>query len=175
MCIFVCFSSRRTYWWRNVYVSGFVFVVFSRWYRRLDGFVCWRQCPHRVWNIRSRRPSVHIQSDACVHITLAVTQNICRRLGARCSSVVTAFAHGAMDRRIDPSWWTHWAICRSSQCSTTGVTKVVYVLSCLWDGAYKRTLVVDVAAAGFISLYLSGPLPYVRRHITVNKMWWVRR
>ena len=27
--------------------------------------------------------------------------------GARCSSVVRAFAHGAMDRRIDPSWWTH--------------------------------------------------------------------
>ena len=24
--------------------------------------------------------------------------------GARCSSVVKAFAHGAMDRRIDPSW-----------------------------------------------------------------------
>ena len=38
-------------------------------------------------------------------------------LGARCSSVVRAFAHGAMDRRIDPSWWTHWAISRSSQCT----------------------------------------------------------
>ena len=25
-------------------------------------------------------------------------------VGARCSSVVRAFAHGAMDRRIDPSW-----------------------------------------------------------------------
>ena len=27
-----------------------------------------------------------------------------------------------------------------------------------------------VAAAGFLSRYLSGPLPYVRRHITGNKM-----
>ena len=27
--------------------------------------------------------------------------------GARCSSVVRAFAHGAMGRQIDPSWWTH--------------------------------------------------------------------
>ena len=27
--------------------------------------------------------------------------------GARCSSVVRAFAHGAIGRRIDPSWWTH--------------------------------------------------------------------
>ena len=42
--------------------------------------------------------------------------------GARCSSVVRAFAHGAMGRLINPSWWTHWAISRSCQCSTTGVT-----------------------------------------------------
>ena len=46
-------------------------------------------------------------------------------LGARCSSVVRAFAHGAMGRRIDPSWCTHWAISHSSQCPTTGVTKAV--------------------------------------------------
>ena len=39
--------------------------------------------------------------------------------------MVRAFAHGAMGRRIDPSWWTHWAISRPSQCSTTGVTKAV--------------------------------------------------
>ena len=25
--------------------------------------------------------------------------------GARCSSMVRVFAHGAMGRRIDPSWW----------------------------------------------------------------------
>ena len=25
-------------------------------------------------------------------------------MGARCRSVVRAFAHGAMSRRIDPSW-----------------------------------------------------------------------
>ena len=34
-----------------------------------------------------------------------------------------------------------------------------YVLSCLWDCAYKRTLAAN----------LNGPLPYVRRHITVTK------
>ena len=39
--------------------------------------------------------------------------------------MVRAFDHGAMGRRIDPSWWTHWAISRSSQCPTTGVTKAV--------------------------------------------------
>ena len=35
--------------------------------------------------------------------------------GARCSSMVRAFAHGAMGRRIDPSWWTHSAISRSKE------------------------------------------------------------
>ena len=54
-----------------------------------------------------------------------------------------------------------------------------YVSSCLWDDAYKRTLaanrnrVAHVAAAGFLSRYVSGPLPYVWRHITVDKMCWV--
>ena len=40
----------------------------------------------------------------------------------------------AMGRRIDPSWWTHWAISRSSQCSTTGVRKAVVcvILSVGW-------------------------------------------
>ena len=47
-------------------------------------------------------------------------------VGARCSSVVRAFAHGAMGRRIDPSWGgPTGAISRSTQCSTTGVTKAV--------------------------------------------------
>ena len=44
---------------------------------------------------------------------------------ARCSSVVRASAHGAVDRRIDSSWWTHLAIYHSSQCSTSGVTKAL--------------------------------------------------
>ena len=39
--------------------------------------------------------------------------------------MVRAFGPGAMDRRIDPSCCSHWAISRSSQCSTTGVIKVV--------------------------------------------------
>ena len=49
------------------------------------------------------------------------------------------------------------------------------MLSCLWDVAYKRTLAVisenvaHVGAAGFLYHYLSGPLPYIRRHITLNK------
>ena len=34
----------------------------------------------------------------------------------------------------------------------------------------ERERVAHVAAIGFLSRYLSGPLPYVRRHITVSKM-----
>ena len=41
----------------------------------------------------------------------------CQR-GARCSSVVRAFAHDAMGCLNDPSWWTHYAISRSCSCST---------------------------------------------------------
>ena len=41
-----------------------------------------------------------------ITINVVNHQNIAfhSKLGARCSSVVRAFAHGAMDRRIDPSW-----------------------------------------------------------------------
>ena len=109
------------------------------------------------------------------HIPLLLL-NLHHLAGARCSSVVRVFAHGAMGCRIDPSWWIHWAISLSSQCSMTGVTKAMVCirLSCLWDDAYKITLaanrkVAHVAAAGFLSRYLNGPLPYVWRHITVNK------
>ena len=37
--------------------------------------------------------------------------------------MVRAFAHGAMGRRIEPSWGG--PISHFSQCSTTGVTKAV--------------------------------------------------
>ena len=40
-------------------------------------------------------------------------------------TVVRAFAHGAMGRRIDPSWWNHSAIFHSSQCTMTGVAKAM--------------------------------------------------
>ena len=47
--------------------------------------------------------------------------------------MVRAFAHGAMGGRIDPSW--------------DGPIEIFLVpasvLSCLWDGAYKRTLAVN--------------------------------
>ena len=48
------------------------------------------------------------------------------------------------------------------------------MLSSLRGGAYERTLAAnrkEWRCAGFLSRYLSGPLSYVRRHITVNKLF----
>ena len=75
--------------------------------------------------------------------------------------------------------WTHWVISHSSQCSTTGVTKAVVCAILSGMVHIKEPLLLPervayVVAAGFLSHYLSGPLPYVWRHITVNKMCWVR-
>ena len=40
-------------------------------------------------------------------IEIEVIGDLRRNRGVRCSSVVRAFAHGAMSRQSDPSWWTH--------------------------------------------------------------------
>ena len=50
-----------------------------------------------------------------------------------------------------------------------------YVLSYLWNNPYKRSLAAKLSGlfsggSDFFSCCLSGPLPYVRHHITVNKM-----
>ena len=46
--------------------------------------------------------------DICLFV-VAVKRitRVFHRQGARCSSVVRAFAQGAISRRIDPLWWTH--------------------------------------------------------------------
>ena len=49
--------------------------------------------------------------------------------------MVRAFAHGAMGRRIDPSW--------GEPNELFLVPASAPRLSCLWDGAYKRTLAVN--------------------------------
>ena len=51
--------------------------------------------------------------------------------GARCSSVVRAFAHGAMGRRIDPSW-------RGPIELFLVQASAPHLLSCLWDDAANR-------------------------------------
>ena len=55
-----------------------------------------------------------------------------------------AFTHGAMGRRIDPSWGgpTELFLVTASAPRLV-LQRLWYVLSCLWDGAYKRTLAVN--------------------------------
>ena len=64
--------------------------------------------------------------------------------GARCSSVVRAFAHGAMGRRIDPSWGGPIELFLvPASVARLVEQRLWYVQSCLLDGAYKRTLAVN--------------------------------
>ena len=55
-----------------------------------------------------------------------------------------AFAHGAMGRRIDPSWGGPIELFLVPASAPRLVyQRPWYVISCLWDGAYKRTLAVN--------------------------------
>ena len=82
--------------------------------------------------------------------------------------MVRAFAHGAMGRQIDPSWGGPielFLVPASGMCyPVCGMAHIKEPLLLFTER------VAHVTAAGFLSHYLSGPLPYVRRHITVNKM-----
>ena len=61
--------------------------------------------------------------------------------GARCSSVVRDFAHGAMGRRIDPSWSGLIELFLVPASAPRLVQqRPWYVSSCLWDDAYKNNL-----------------------------------
>ena len=64
--------------------------------------------------------------------------------GARCSSVVRAFAHGAMGRRIDPSWGGPIELFLVPASAPRLVQqRPWYVLFCLWDGACKIILAAN--------------------------------
>ena len=58
--------------------------------------------------------------------------------------MVRAFAHGAIGRRIDPSWGGSIQLFLVPASAPRLVQqRPWYVLSCLWDVAYKRTLAVN--------------------------------
>ena len=62
-----------------------------------------------------------------------------------------------MGRRIEPSWCGPIELFLVPASAPRLVyQRLWYVLSCMWDGAYKRILVY-VAAAGFLSHYQNGP------------------
>ena len=63
---------------------------------------------------------------------------------ARCSSVLRVFAHGAVGRRIDPSWGgPNELFLVPASAPRLVKQRPWYMLSCLCDGAYKRTLAVN--------------------------------
>ena len=65
-------------------------------------------------------------SDLCPFLLCTFHIDFARWYGARCSSVVRAFTHGAMGRRIDPSCGGPIELLLvPAKCSTTGVTKAV--------------------------------------------------
>ena len=77
---------------------------------------------------------------------------------ARCSSAIRAFAHGAMGRRIDYSWGGPielFLVPASGMCNPV----------CGMVNIKEPLLLIDKCSlcggSGFISRYLSGPLPYV--------------
>ena len=86
--------------------------------------------------------------------------------------MVRAFAHGAMGRRIDPSVdplsyfsfqpvFHDWCNKGRDMCNPVHIKEPLLLIG-------KSS---PCGGRGFpLSHYLSGPLPYVRRHITVNKM-----
>ena len=55
--------------------------------------------------------------------------------------MVRAFAHGAMGRRIDPSWGGSIELFLVPASAPR--QRLWYVQSCMWDGVYKRTLAVN--------------------------------
>ena len=62
----------------------------------------------------------------------------------RCSSVVRAFARGAMGHRIDPSCGGPIELFLvPASAPRLMYQRAWYVLFCLWDGAYKRNLAVN--------------------------------
>ena len=58
--------------------------------------------------------------------------------------MVRTFARGAIGRRIDSSWGGPIELFLViASAPRLGYQRLWYVLSCLWDCAYKRTLAVN--------------------------------
>ena len=56
---------------------------------------------------------------------VSTTNEMVKNLSTTDFTCSTGWLTGLKNSRIDPLWWTHRAISRSSQCSITGVTKAV--------------------------------------------------
>ena len=77
--------------------------------------------------------------------------------------MVRAFAHGAIGRRIDPSWWSHLSFqpvlhdwCKKKAVVCYPICVMMHIKEPLLLIG-KRNL---CGSSGFPSSLLSGPLPY---------------
>ena len=79
--------------------------------------------------------------------------------------MVRAFAHGASGLRIDPSWGgpIELFLVPTSASDWCNIGRGMYYHVCGMIHIKEPLLLIGkiVAAAGFLSRYLSGPLPYV--------------
>ena len=100
-------------------------------------------------------------------------------IGTRCSSMVRAFAHGAMGHRIDPSWGgpIELFLVPTVLHDWCNKGRGMYYPVCGMMHIKEPLLLIGkhslCGSSRFPLSYLSGPLPYVWHHITVNKMCWV--
>ena len=85
--------------------------------------------------------------------------------------MVRAFAHGAMGRQIDPSWGGPVEL---FLVPATAPRRIPKTMVCAILHIKEPLLLIRKSSpcggSGF-PLSLNGPLPYVRHHITVNKMF----
>ena len=67
----------------------------------------WCRCPPEILRFKNSHKYVHTDFDqgaALKFLIIIIYLSLVFFPGARCSSVVRAFAHGVMGGRIDPSW-----------------------------------------------------------------------
>ena len=76
-------------------------------------------------------------------------------------------AHGVMSLWITPSWWTQWAIYIAASAP-----QLCNKYRSLFHPFCEMVIISNhvVVAAGFLSRYLSGPLPYVWHHRIVKNV-----
>ena len=95
--------------------------------------------------------------------------------GARCSSVVRSFTHGAMGRRIDPSWGGPIVLFLVPASAPRLVPQRLWYSVC-WMVHIKYPLLLienssyNGSSRFTLSQYPNGPLPDVRHQRAIIKM-----
>ena len=177
-------SSRFALSQRAAYITGLLLLTASHCFSRsLVRYSSSRKCCQRTCPTTSLIITTMIRIRIMtmnIIIIIIIIINIIRRVaGARCSSVVRAFAHGATGRRIDPSWgvdplsyfsfqpvFHDW--CNKGRGMCYPVCGMMHIQESLL--LIGKSSLCD--GSGF-PLSLSEwffTIIYVRRHITVNKM-----